>query len=206
MLGLLVAGALESAPTSCAALGSMARLSLGSTKTGLPADPTFSQGMSDRDAWASAGARVSYREGPIQGTVGIAHGLNDRTGLLAAARLDFTRLMSTRLIATTNSTAMFADAPQMRREFGVSVAEAIRRKAIIAAGDPRLRPDEANAYRLEGGLSYIGGSVTLNYLVSPHWAVMGLGGVNWLANKAAESPLVRQRTQFWGGIALVWRL
>ncbi|MGH7719014.1 MAG: MipA/OmpV family protein [Gemmatimonadaceae bacterium] len=162
-------------------------------------------GTTDRDLLATAGASLSYHAGPVQGTLTVARGLNDGAGLLGTARLALVRPVVRRLIVTTDVSATFADARQMRREFGVTEAEAIRRRALIAAGDPRLRPDEGSAYRPDGGPQQIGGSVSLLYVMSQRWSVLGFGGVGRLTDRAVASPLVRQREQVSGGIGLMWR-
>jgi len=44
------------------------------------------------------------------------------------------------------------------------------------------------------------------YPVSQRWSVIGFGGVDRLSDEAADSPLVRRREQFMGGVGLGFRL
>jgi MipA family protein len=153
----------------------------------------------------TVGATLSYRTGAFEGAVGVIRGLNDGAGLLGTARVSLTQTFD-RLMITATAGGALSDARQMRREFGVTDLEAERRRALIAAGDSRLNPDEGNAYRPDGGLRHVGASVTLMYLVSSRWSLLGFAGLERLSNEAAASPLVRRREQLWSGIGLGYRL
>lgn len=162
-------------------------------------------GTDDRDVLLSAGTSVSYRLGPLEATAGVQKGMNDRGGVSGNVGLGFTGMLGQRVIAGLSGTAIVADARQLRRTFGVTELEAERRAALIASGDVRLRDDEAAAYRPDGGLSQVGAGASLTYLLSQHWAVSAFGDASRLGPEARESPLVRRRAQFAGGMALVWR-
>jgi outer membrane scaffolding protein for murein synthesis (MipA/OmpV family) len=108
-------------------------------------------------------------------------------------------------MASVEVGAAFADARQLRRDFGVSGAEAARRQTLIDAGDPRLRPNDGLSFTPGGGVRDGGASASLMYFLSPRLALIGLGGVNWLTDEVADSPLVRSREQAWGGLSLMWR-
>lgn len=162
-------------------------------------------GMSDRDYVATAGATLSLRMNPVEGSLSVTQGLNDDAGLLGSASVSFSRPLGSRVIATVGVGATMADARQMRREFGVADAESLRRQALIAAGDDRLEPDEGAAYRPRAGLRHLGASLSLVYLVSHRWAFLAFGGVERLGSEAAASPLVRRREQISGGIGLGYR-
>lgn len=162
-------------------------------------------GTTSRDVLGTVGMSFSYRVGPIESTLSATHGLNDGSGLLGRARLGVTHMLGQRLIASLDGSASFATARQMRREFGVTASESLRRIALIAAGDPRLRPDEGRAYSPDGGLTQIGTSLSLTYLLSQHFALFGFGGADRLSDEAAASPLVRERAQFSGGLGMMWR-
>jgi outer membrane scaffolding protein for murein synthesis (MipA/OmpV family) len=162
-------------------------------------------GTDDRDRVATVGASLGYRAGPAEARVGVSRGLNDAAGFLGTARLAFTRPFG-RLIATAGVGATFADGRQMRREFGVTDLEASRRQELITAGDARLDPAEGLAYRPDGGLRHVGASLSLMYPVSQRWSVIGFGGVDRLSDEAADSPLVRRREQYMGGLGLGFRL
>jgi outer membrane protein len=162
-------------------------------------------GMDDRDVVATASMSMSYRMSAFQGVLSVTQGLNDGAGLLGAAALSYGLRVGPRLSATAGVGATFANARQMRWDFGVTGTEAARRQALITAGDDRLEADEGGPYRPEAGLRQIGASLSLMYAVSSHWAVLGFGGLDWLSDEAAASPLVRRREQVSGGIGLGYR-
>jgi MipA family protein len=162
-------------------------------------------GTDDRDRVATVGASLGYRSGPAEARVGVSRGLNDDGGFLGTARVALTRPFG-RLIATAGVGATFADGRQMRREFGVTELEASRRQELIAAGDARLDANDGLAYRPDGGLRHVGASLSLMYPLSRRWSLIGFGGVDRLSDEAADSPLVRRREQFTGGVGLGYRL
>jgi outer membrane scaffolding protein for murein synthesis (MipA/OmpV family) len=41
--------------------------------------------------------------------------------------------------------------------------------------------------------------------MASRWSLIGLAGVEWLADEAAHSPLVRRREQFAGGAGVGYR-
>jgi outer membrane scaffolding protein for murein synthesis (MipA/OmpV family) len=162
-------------------------------------------GTDDHDRVATVGANLGYPFGPAEARVGISRGLNDDAGFLGTARVALTRPFG-RLIATAGVGATFADGRQMRREFGVTELEAGRRQDLIASGDSRLEPDDGTAYRPGGGLRHLGASLALRYPLSQRWSLIGFGGVDRLSDEAADSPLVRSREQYTGGLGLGFRL
>ncbi len=162
-------------------------------------------GMRDRDFVLTATLGMSYRLSAFQGVLSVTQGVNNGAGLLGAAGLSYSRQVGSRFGATIGAGATFANARQMRWDFGVTGAEAARRQALIAAGDPRLEADEGGPYRPTAGLKQVGTSLSLMYAVSSHWAMLGFGGLDWLSDQAAASPLVRRREQVSGGIGLGYR-
>ena len=159
-------------------------------------------GMDDRSFVATASATMSYAFGPLQGSVSATQGLNDDAGLLAAAQLSFTVPFTRRTIVVTGLGATFADARQMRWDFGVSGTEAARRQAMLDGGDDRLPADAGVAYAPDAGLRQVSASLTVIRIVSTHWAVIGIGGLDRLSDEAAASSLVRERMQVTGGLAV----
>jgi len=155
------------------ALRMTAEVGLGANRPARRADALA--GMDDRDLLATAGASLTYDPGPVHGTIAWARGLNDHAGSITSARFGVTRLVAGHLMATTDMVAVFADARQMRREFGITDAEASSRRALLSTGDRRLRPGEENAYRPNGGLSEVGASVALAYGLRRRWSIVGFG-------------------------------
>ena len=161
-------------------------------------------GMEDRDLVATAGVSLSYRSGPLEGIVAVSQGMNDGAGLIQTTRFVYSRPVG-KVILVAAAGAALASGKQMRREFGITDAEATRRQALIDAGDGRLEPGEAGPYTPDGGLRHLGLGVSLIYPVGSRWSLVGLAGLEWLADQAASSPLVRQREQFAGGVGVGYR-
>lgn len=161
-------------------------------------------GMEDRDAVATAGASLSYRAGFFEAIVAVSQGLNDGAGLIQTTRIVYTRPLGKILLGAAAGAAI-ANGKQMRREFGITGAEAARRQALVDAGDGRLEPEDGQAYTPDGALRHFGAGISLIYPVASHWSLVGLAGVEWLADEAANSPLVRQREQFAGGAGVGYR-
>jgi MipA family protein len=162
-------------------------------------------GMNDQEMAFGAGLGLTWRQGAWAIGVGGAHGLNDGAGLVGTASLGYTRMFGRQVLLTTSANLTAANARQMRREFGVTGEEATRRQALIDEGDGRLEADEGVAYRPEAGLRSVGPSVTLVFLLSPKWSILGFGGADYLLQDAAESPIVRQRTSVSGGVGIGYR-
>jgi MipA family protein len=161
-------------------------------------------GMEDRDAVATAGVSLSYRTGPWEGILALSQGVNDGAGLIQTTRLVYSRFLGKFMVSAAVGAAL-ANGKQMRREFGISDAEATRRQALIDAGDGRLESDDAQPYQPDGGLRHLGTGISLIYPVSPRWSLVGLAGMEWLGDQAAESGLVRRREQFAGGAGVGYR-
>jgi outer membrane scaffolding protein for murein synthesis (MipA/OmpV family) len=161
-------------------------------------------GMEDRDFVATAGVSLSYRSGPFEGIVAVSQGLNDGAGLIQTTRIVFFRPVG-KVIFGAAGGAGVANGKQMRREFGITDAEAARRQALIDAGDGRLEPGDAQVYAPDGGLRHLGLGISVIYPVASRWSLVGLAGVEWLADDAAESPLVRRREQYAGGLGVGYR-
>ena len=101
-------------------------------------------GMEDRDLVATAGVSLSYRNGPFEGIVAVSQGLNDGAGLIQTTRVVYYRPVG-KVILGAAAGAALANGKQMRREFGITDAEAARRQALADAGDGRLEPGDAQA-------------------------------------------------------------
>lgn len=161
-------------------------------------------GMEDRDFVATGGVSLSYRTGPFEGILAVSQGVNDGAGLIQTTRIVYTRPLGKVMLSAAAGAAL-ANGRQMRREFGITDAEAARRQALIDGEDGRLGPNDGGAYQPDGGLRHLGAGISLIYPVSPKWSLIGFGGIEWLADEAAQSPLVRSREQFAGGVGAGYR-
>lgn len=185
-----------------------ARLDLAVEAIGLPDRPASRAdalaGMQNRDLAAAFGLSAAYRVGSVEAVLGVSRGVNDGTGLHAVTRVTHSRWLGP-VLAIGGVSAVLADGRQMRREFGVTAAEADSRLALYLSGDPRLQEDDLGAYRPPGGLRHVGASLAVMYPVSGRWFILGFGGAERLAGRAAASPLVSQRTQLSFGLGLTWQ-
>ena len=161
-------------------------------------------GMDDRDFVATGGASLGYRSGPFEVTAAVSQGLNDGAGLIQTNRLTYSRPVGKVILGVAGGVVL-ANGKQMRREFGITEEEAARRQALVEAGDERLEPGDAQAYTPDGGLRHLGLGLSLIYPMASRWSLVGLAGVEWLADEAANSPLVRRREQFAGGLGVGYR-
>ena len=84
-----------------------------------------------------------------------------------------------------------SDGDAMRRDFGITAAEAQRSRFA--------------AYAPGGGLRSAGFGVNATYFFRDDWFVNGTGGVTRLLGPAADSPLVRQREQYLGTVMVGYR-
>lgn len=162
-------------------------------------------GMENRSFVATASGSLGYTIGGFEAGVSATQGLNDGAGLQASARLGYSQAIGSRISATFGVGVTFANARQMRWDFGVTEKEAGRRQALIDAGDDRLESDEGRAFRPDGGLRHLGASLSLVCAVTSHWALLGFAGVDRLSRETAQSPLVRRREQLSGGLGLGYR-
>lgn len=185
------------------------RLDVAVVATGLPDRPASRAdalaGTSDRDFAASFGLSVSLRMGPFEATAGGTQGVNAGAGAQGLARLGYSRRIGP-VFATAAASAAFADAKQMRREFGVTDAEAALRLALYQSGDPRLEARDLGAYSPPGGLRHVAASLGVFYPFATRWFLLGFGEAQRLSGEAAASPLVRRRLQVSGGAGIGWQL
>ncbi|WP_165830951.1 MipA/OmpV family protein [Sphingomonas pokkalii] len=161
---------------------------------------TFVQGYRKRDAPAgidsladAAGARVtvSIRERGLVATLGMTRSLGVTDGTLADASLAYPIRAGNRLFVIPSASISWADRRYTDRYFGISAAEAIQ------SGLPR--------YRANGGIRDIGAGITANYRLSPRWGLTGSVRGTRLVGDAADSPLVRRRTNVAAFAAITYR-
>lgn len=163
-------------------------------------------GMSDQELVFGAGLGATWRKDGWSIGVGAAQGLNDGAGVVGTASVGYMKMFGRRVILTTSANVTAANGKQMRREFGVTDVEATRRQALIDDGDDRLESDEGSPFTPKGGLRSVGPSLTMVYLLSPRWSLIGFGGADYLVGDAADSPIVRRKTNVSGGLGVGFRL
>jgi outer membrane scaffolding protein for murein synthesis (MipA/OmpV family) len=94
----------------------------------------------------------------------------------------------------------------MRYDLGITGTEAERRQLVVGQGDRRIRSGDALVFSPGGGLQSIGLSFSYVKLLQRPWMFAVVGGVSYLSNAAAGSPLVKSRAQFLLGIGFGYRI
>jgi outer membrane protein len=156
-------------------------------------------GMGDHGFGVSASTGVGYRAGIFHTSFDATRGLNSGRGWTGGFHAGVGSRPSHGWFASLNTGVTLADAKQMQYDFGIDDAQAARRRLLIAAGDPHLRPGDAGPFSPGAGLQSIDVRGNVGYILSPHWTLLGSLSAARLEGDAARSPLVRQRNQYAGG-------
>jgi outer membrane scaffolding protein for murein synthesis (MipA/OmpV family) len=159
-------------------------------------------GMGDRGIGFHTGSWVSFRRGMFHTSGIVTLGLNDSQGWTGIFSTGLGDRLGDQWFASVDANATFADTDQMQYHFGIDASQALRRHALIAAGDPRLGPAESGPYSVDAGLQSIGLSGSFGYILSNRWTVLGFLSLSRLSGEAAQSPLVRQRVSLETGFGL----
>lgn len=162
-------------------------------------------GLGDRGFGAFVGTTVAYRLGPVEAFATAAVGLEDRMGLLGVTGLSVGQQLGERWFGQAGGAAVFGDCANLRWDFGVSAAQAARRRALLAAGAPELGPADGEPYTPRCGLREVRATASLGYALTPRLSLFGSGSGVRLERGAAESPLTRERNTWEAGIGLAWR-
>ncbi len=163
-------------------------------------------GMGDRGFGVFGGTTMAYRMGPVEASAAVAVGLEDRMGLIGVVGLNTGGPLGGRWFGQLGSVGVFGDCANLRWDFGVTGAQAARRRELVAQGAPDLGPADGNPYQPACGLREIRGTGTLGYSIGPRWSLFGMvTGVRY-ERGAAASPLTRERTSWEAGLGLSWRL
>jgi outer membrane scaffolding protein for murein synthesis (MipA/OmpV family) len=161
-------------------------------------------GMGKRGAASFAGTGLSYRLGTVTASAGLSVGLGDDEGAFGTVGIATERMLARRWVGSVSTGATFANEKNMAFDFGVTGEQATRRRALIAAGDPRLHAIDGSAYAPEAGLREMRGAATLAYLLTERSRVVAFAQGTHLSRDAARSPLVRERNGVATGMALAY--
>ncbi len=162
-------------------------------------------GMGNRGLSLFAGSALRLRLGHLNGSLSFAAGLKDEAGLRSTLSLGLRGPLTGRWFGGIAASATARDAKAMAFDFGIDPAQAAARAALIAAGDPRLRPGEAGVWAPRGGLQEVALSLNLGYAVDARWQWFGLARVAALQGDAKASPLTRQAEGLTFGLGTTWR-
>ncbi len=163
-------------------------------------------GMGDRGFGVFGGSTLAYRIGPLEASAAAAIGLEDRMGLIGVLGLSAGGPVGGRWFGQVGSAAVFGDCANLRWEFGVSTAQAERRRDLIEQGAPDLGAGDSVPYTPECGLRELRATGSLGYAISQRLSIIGTGAGVRLERGAAASPLTRERNTWEAGLGLSWRL
>jgi outer membrane scaffolding protein for murein synthesis (MipA/OmpV family) len=150
--------------------------------------------MGKRSAASFASTGVAYRLAFVQATAGVAVGLGKDEGSYGTVGVGTELPLARRWVGGVSTGVTVADAKHMAFDFGVTSAQSATRRALLAAGDPRLRGIDVGAYTPGAGLKEARGAASLAYLLSERSRVQLFAQATRLSGEAARSPLVRSRT------------
>lgn len=156
-------------------------------------------GMGDRPYGIFLASGVTWQKGPLESVIAVRHSFRDGAGSGAVVRSTLYLPLGHRWLLEARLMASAFDHPQMKYEFGVDPDQAARRRALIDAGDPRLRPGDGRAFDPPGGWALVQSSLAVGYAVDAHWR-LGLTVLHQdVQGVARRSPLVLQPGG-WGSV------
>jgi outer membrane scaffolding protein for murein synthesis (MipA/OmpV family) len=161
-------------------------------------------GMDDRGFGANAGVIIGRRSGLISQTLTISQGIDDGAGLSASLGAALFLPFSLRSALTVSASGTFADAREMRYDFGVSPDQAAQRQTLIGGGDPRLRAGDGVAFSPAAGIQSLGVSTAYLRSIVEGWSLVGIASYQKLLGPGTRSSLVRSTSQLTAGLGLGW--
>lgn len=162
-------------------------------------------GMGDRDVSAWAGMGGGFRAAGWTGGIALSRGLKGGMGTRASLNLGREVRLGGGWAAGASWTALASDAVHQRYELGVDPLQAARRRALLAAGDPRLRPGEDRVFQPGAGLRELRLGVHVTRALPAGWTLSLLGFGSELQGVVRDSPLVRRPRAFGAGVSLMRR-
>jgi len=149
-------------------------------------------GMGDRSASLYAGTALAWRARGFGAGISLAAGLRDEAGLRGTVNLGYGRRLGGKWLGNAGLSATLGNGKNMAYDFGVRPEQAARREALLAAGDPRLKPGETGPFAPKGGLREVSLSAGLSYLVDSRWRIFSFAAATELQGDARNSPVVRR--------------
>lgn len=162
-------------------------------------------GMGDRSASLFGGTALRYQSGILHGGLSLAVGLREGAGVRGTLSLGVGGPLGGRWSGGVTGYATVVNAEANSYDFGIDPDQAAARAALIASGDPRLRPGEARVWAPGGGLQDLALGTHLDYRVDAHWRWFALAREAWLQGDAKDSPLVRKPDEFTCGLGFAYR-
>jgi len=162
-------------------------------------------GMNDRSGSAFGTTSLFLRAGPAVATSTTLIGLDPSAGNMQVLGLQIGGGVAPRLFAGIGSTVTWADRTNMAFDFGITREQAERRRALIDAGDGRLRDGDAIAFTPSAGFKELRNTAQLGYAIYGAWQVVGVVSHGRLAHQVAESPLARHSSAMATAFGFVYR-
>ena len=162
-------------------------------------------GMGDRGFGGFGGTTLGLRFGPLEATAAVGIGLESRMGMVGVLGLTSSHSLGGRWSGQLGGATVLGDCANLRWDYGVSERQAERRRALLAAGAPGLRPGDDVPYTPACGLSQARATASLAYGLSPKLSLIATGTGVRLLRGAADSPLTRERTSWEAGAGIAWR-
>jgi outer membrane scaffolding protein for murein synthesis (MipA/OmpV family) len=163
-------------------------------------------GMDRSDTEGYVGTGLTYAVGPIEASAGIGFNMQSDHGVKGTLDLATGLPIAPRWLLGLGAFASLGDRANVAAEHGVTPEEAVRRHALLEAGDERLRQGDDRIFTPRGGVKQVGVRATLVHPLSERTAMLGFGQLTRLQGDAAESPLTRRRTSYLAGVGMAYRL
>lgn len=150
-------------------------------------------GMGNRAPGLRAGAGMAWKVRGFSASAALSAGLRERSGLRLALTAGREFRLGPQWAGGVNLGLQFSDGDHARYEYGIEPAQALRREALLASGDRRLRPGDARVFTPGPGLRELRAGASLIRFLPQGWTATGLLFAAQVQGDAVDSPLVRQR-------------
>ncbi len=139
------------------------------------------RGLGDVDFAATVGAEIAYEWQGFKVYAAVDQTIEGSQSLLGTFGVEYTSPVTERFFVGAEAKATVANDKHMKAYFGVDAQQA------GASGLPE--------YKAGAGLKRVDVSVNATYALTQNWLVRGEAGVGFLTGDAADSPIVKEKTQ-----------
>jgi outer membrane protein len=139
------------------------------------------RGLGDIDFAATVGAKIAYEWQGLEVYAAVDQTIDGSESLLGTFGVEYTAPVTERFFVGAEAKATIANDKHMKAYFGVNSQQA------AASG--------LSEYKAEAGLKRVDVSVNATYALTQNWLVRGEAGVGFLTGDAADSPIVKEKTQ-----------
>lgn len=157
-------------------------------KTG-PSAPEPLRGLDSVDAGVEIGLGAGYQAGPMRFYGAARKAIRAHRGVTGEMGVSLTMRPAPQWTVTPSLEAQYGDQKFMDAYFGVSAAEADR------SGHPE--------YHAGSGIKAYAVAVEARWQATEDWSLLGRVQAKRLTGDAADSPVVKDRDQFWFGFGVM---